>query len=85
MTIKFADSLAALCAAELSAAHGDADRIGAMIERLTSSLAFTIAMASGGRVEAMETFIAGAESYLAECATGHAKLGAFMVSGRRRA
>lgn len=74
--VPFSDRLSGLCAMELCSAHGDADRIGEMIERLVSSLAFTIAIASKGNPKRIEEMMQGAEAYLAECATQHAKVGA---------
>lgn len=82
--LKFADGLSALCAMELAAAHGDEDRIGEMIERLINSVSFTIAVASRGDMKAMDTMIAGAESYLATAVTGHQKFGAFIEQAKRK-
>ena len=76
--LKFMDRLSAICALELSDAHGDADRIGEMIERLTNSLAFTIAIAGNGDPKQVETLLRGAESYLYQAATSHAKIAQFM-------
>ena len=83
--MKFQDALSGICAKELADAHGDADRIGAMIERLASSLAFTIAMASGGDLRRMEELLQGAEGYMTATASGHARLGSFMAKGKRQA
>jgi hypothetical protein len=77
--IEFGDKLSALCAMELADAHGDADRIGAMIERLTNAVAFTVAIAARGDPKGMETMLQGAESYLYEAASGHGKMGKFMA------
>lgn len=74
----FADKLAGLCGMELSAAKGDPERIGEMIERLTNAVAFTIAIASGGNAARMSEMLEGAESYLYDAATGHEKVGRFL-------
>lgn len=72
--VPFGDRLSGLCAMELAAAHGDPERVGAMIERLTNSLAFTISMAARGNPEASEEMLTGAISYLYEAATSHQKV-----------
>jgi hypothetical protein len=82
--VPFGDRLSGLCAMELSAAHGDADRIGEMIERLLNSLAFTIAIAANGNPDGMSTMLMGAESYMNEAAAGHAKMGQFMATERSK-
>lgn len=82
--VPFGDRLSGLCAMELSQAHGDYDRIGEMIERLLNSLAFTIAIAARGNPGGMSTMLMGAESYLNEAASGHAKMGQFMAQARRK-
>lgn len=82
--VPFQDRLSGLCAIELAGAHGDADRIGEMIERLTNSLAFTVAIATGGDPKAMDEMLKGIESYLYESATSHQKIGGFMRTGRRQ-
>lgn len=76
--VPFADRLSGLCAMELSASRGDPDRIGEMIERLTNSLSFTIAVAAKGDPKTMDTFLKGVESYLYEAAADHQKVGAFL-------
>lgn len=80
--LTFADKLSGLCAMELTAAHGNAERIGAMIERLTNSLAFTIAIASRGDPEAIQTFLTGVEGYLYNATSEHQKMGVFMGKAR---
>lgn len=83
--VPFGDRLSGLCAMELSAAHGDHDRIGEMIERLTNSLAFTIAIAAQGNAEGMNEMIEGATSYLYESATSHQKAGRVLgAAGAKR-
>lgn len=81
--VKFADSLSALCAFELCRSEGDHERRGEMIERLLSSLAFTIAMAAKGDPRGMEEMLRGAEAYLYECAAGHAKIASTLEAAKR--
>jgi hypothetical protein len=76
--VPFADKLSGLCAMELSAAHGDPERIGEMIERLINSLAFTVAIGAHGDPKAIDDMLTGATSYLYEAATGHQRMGEFM-------
>lgn len=78
MAVGFGDRLSALCAMELSDAHGDPERIGAMIERLVNSMAFTVAIAAKGDPKAVDEMLKGAESYLYEAATSHQKAGQFL-------
>ena len=73
---EFADKLAALCAKEMRGALGDGDRAAAMVERLLSSLAFTIAIACKGDSAAIDEMLTGAEGYLAQAAAGYQKAGA---------
>lgn len=72
--VPFGDKLSGLCAMELCAAHGDADRIGEMIERLLNSLAFTVSMACHGNAEDSAEMLEGAVAYLYEAASGHARI-----------
>jgi hypothetical protein len=78
----FADKLAALTAAEASAAHGDADRLGVMIERLAAALGFTVAMAARGNAGGIDTLMAGAEGYAHAEAVSKAPLARFMADAR---
>jgi hypothetical protein len=82
--VPFADRLSGLCAMELAAARGNPERIGEMIERLTNSLSFTIAIAANGDPKGMDEMLKGIESYLYEAATSHQKVGAFMHEAVRR-
>ena len=66
MSDAFEQRLSVLVSASLSDAKGDPVQMGVMIERLLYSLALVIATASGGDKGCMETFLMGAESYLAE-------------------
>ena len=80
----FADRLSALVSKEMAEAHGDQERIGIIIERLIHSAAFTIAIAAEGNAKGMETLLHGADAYLYEAATDHAKVGQLMASARGR-
>lgn len=82
-TPPFGDRLSALCAMELSGAHGDAERIGEMIERLLNSLAFTVAIATRGDPKAIDDMLTGASAYLYDTAAGHAKLGGLFEALKR--
>lgn len=82
--VPFGDRLSGLCAMELSAVRGDAERVGEMIERLLNSLAFTIAIAAKGDPKGMDDMLKGAESYLYEAASGHQKIGQFMATAPTR-
>lgn len=84
MKLNFGDRLSAICAFELSDAHGDPDRIGAMIERLINSLSFTVAIAGGGDPERVGELLEGARSYLDNAAADHLKAAVFLREGRRK-
>jgi hypothetical protein len=73
MGADFETKISVAVSKELADAHGDAERIGAMVERLASSLAFTIAVAAHGDPEATNVFLEGATAYLYEATSGHAK------------
>lgn len=75
----FSEALAALCAKEQSAANGDADRMGVMIERLSAVLGFTIALAARGRPDGIDTMIEGATGYAHREAVAKAPLARFMA------
>ncbi len=81
MAASFSDKLSALCAAELCVARQDPERAGAMIERLTHSLAFSIAIIGAGNPDAMSKLLQGAEAYLTEAAANHVKVGRFLERG----
>lgn len=83
--VPFGDRLSGLCAMELSAARGNPERSGEMIERLLNSLAFTIAIAAQGDPRNMDELLKGAEAYLYEAATSHQKIGQFMATAAPRA
>lgn len=78
--VDFETKLSAMVSKELC---GDADAVGALIERLTDALALAIAVSSKGQVSKADTLMTGVEGYLAERVSDHAKLAAFMASCRR--
>ena len=79
----FADKLAALTSIEASEAHGDAERMGVMVERLAAALGFTVAMACRGNGPAMDEMLAGAEGYAHSEAVEKAPLARFMSEMKR--
>lgn len=76
MTDAFQSKLSALVSAELC---GDAETIGALIERLTDALGLAIAVSCRGDIKQADDMITGVEGYLAECIANHAKLASFMA------
>jgi hypothetical protein len=70
----FPNELAYLVAKESAASRRDTARIVEMIERLAAALGMTIAIASHGDPQKIETPIAGAEAYAMEEAVGRSKL-----------
>lgn len=58
----FADQLASVVARETRAARGDRDRMAAMIERLSASLGFAVAMAAEGDATMIDKLMVGAEA-----------------------
>lgn len=67
MTNKTFDvALVDVAGAELTHARKNPDRLAAMIERLTHTLAMTIAIGSGGDIAVAGTLSAGAQNYLDE-------------------
>lgn len=79
--VDFETKLSSMVSKELC---GDADAIGALIERLTDALALAIAVSSKGQVSAADTLMTGVEGYLAERVADHAKLAAFMATCREK-
>lgn len=79
MSDEFQHKLSALVSKELC---GDADAIGAMIERLTDALGLTIAVACRGNIAQADEMLTGVDGYLAEAVANHAKLAAFMAEAR---
>jgi hypothetical protein len=79
---EFETKLSAMVSKELC---GDADAIGALIERLTNALGLAIAVASRGDGDTADTLFEGATAYLTEAIAHHEKLARFMAqSGFRK-
>lgn len=76
----FDEKLGAMVAKELT---GDADQIGALIERLTDALGLAIAVASRGDGRTADTLFEGATAYLTEAIAQHEKVARFMAVARR--
>lgn len=76
----FETKLGAMVSKELC---GDAEQIGALIERLTDALGLAIAVASRGDGKIADTLFDGATAYLTEAIAHHEKLARFMVVARR--
>lgn len=75
----FKTKLGAMVAKELT---GDAEQIGALIERLTDALGLAIAVASRGDGRTSDTLFEGATAYLTEAISHHEKLARFMANVR---
>lgn len=75
---EFHAKLSVLCAAEASAAHGNAERFGVMVESVARALGFTVAMACRGHGPAIDEMMAGAEGYAHAEATHRAPFARFM-------
>jgi hypothetical protein len=84
MGADFASKLSLLVSQEMAAAHGDADRVGIVIERLLYSAAFSIAIASRGNQDGLSEMLQGAESYLYQEAAGLAGFSAAMARATNR-
>jgi hypothetical protein len=76
MSDDFQSKLSALVSKELC---GDAETIGALIERLTDALGLAIAVSCKGKVAHADDMLTGVDGYLVECVARHAKLAAFMA------
>lgn len=74
----FEDTLSALVSKEAAEARGDADRMGALVERLARALGFSIAIACRGNGAAIDQMVAGAEGYIHGEAVEKARFVAFM-------
>lgn len=61
---EFEDALVKLCASEIPHARRDPERLASMIERLSDSLALTLAIAGGGDMERTNKLYSGAENYM---------------------
>lgn len=79
----FADKLSGLVAREAAASRGDPERFGAMIERLSASLGFTVALACRGHGPAIDEMLAGAEAYAHAEAVEKAPFAQLMASTRQ--
>jgi phosphopantothenate synthetase len=80
----FADDLARLTSREVAAAKGDPERLANMIERLAAALGFTVAIAAGGKGEAIDTMLAGAEAYAHAEAVDRAAIASLLAMTRGR-
>lgn len=83
----FHDKLALLLsreAADAGKAADRAERMGDMIEALARGLGFTVAIATNGNAEGIETMISAAERYALEEAADKAPLAQFMAVARGR-
>ena len=60
----FATKLDVLTSAELSAGRCDPERLSDMIEKLSRSLGFTIAVAAGGDPRGIDTLAIGCSEYV---------------------
>lgn len=78
----FTDKMQALVAFELSRAHSDPERMGEAIERLTNSLALTIATACKGHPTATNNMVEGVCAHLFERVVDHARLAQFLAGAR---
>lgn len=79
----FADKLASLTASEAAKAKGDPERMGAMVERLSAALGFTIAIAANGDGPTIDEMMSGAEAYAHQEAVDKAPLIRLMSEFRR--
>jgi hypothetical protein len=79
---EFQHKLSALVSKELC---GDAEAIGALIERLTDALGLAVAVSCRGDITQADEMLTGIEGYLVECVARHARLAAFMADCRKEA
>jgi len=82
----FHDKLSALLAKEAAAAGrvpDRAERMGDMIEALARGLGFTVAIATNGDAQGIETMVAAAERYALEEAADKAPVAKFMAAARQ--
>ena len=77
----FEAELARLCSREMIAARRDPERLGAMVEHLSHSLSFTIAIGAGGDPQVAQKLMTGVESYLYDSVTGMAPSGRAVGTG----
>lgn len=81
----FGDRLSALVSKEAAQARGDANRMGAMVERLARALGFTVAIACRGNAAAIDEMMTGAEGYAHAEAVDKARLVVMMNLHARQA
>lgn len=74
----FADKLSAIVSKEAAEAHGDHDRMAALIEVLARSLGFSVAIAAQGVGKTIDLLLAGAESHAHEEAVAKSAFARFM-------
>ena len=79
----FDDKLTSLTASEAAKAKGDPERMGAMVERLSAALGFTIAIAANGDGPTIDKMMSGAEAYAHQEAVDKAPLIRLMFEFRR--
>ena len=82
---EFPDQLAEMLSREAVAASrapDRAERLGDMIEALARGLGVTVAIATNGNAEGIETMIAGAERYALEEAASQAPFAMFIAAAR---
>lgn len=60
----FENKIGALVAKELTASHGDSDRLGAMIESVARLLGLVVAVSCRGQPEAIDEIMVGVEDYV---------------------
>lgn len=60
---RFASRLTMLVSKEVAASRGDPERLAFVIERLSASLGFSVAIAARGDGPTIDTLMAGAEQY----------------------
>jgi len=75
---EFSDKLSGLVSLEMAAAHGNPDRMAEVLERLTASVGFTIAIMAKGSPEAANSLAEGASNYLVTEAARLQKFGKVM-------
>ena len=82
--VPFEKVLPSLCAAEAALANGDPERLGAMIEVLSRSLGFTVAIAAQGHGPTIDEMLGGANDYAHAEAVDKAPFARMMSRGLGR-
>lgn len=80
----FTNQLTSMISKEATAAHGDHERMGALVETLARSLGFTVALACRGDAAAIDEMMTGAEGYAHGEAVAKAPFAAFMAVAKGR-